>query len=507
MRHLALLLSCALAGCARHETASAPQHLDLPSYPGAPKSGKRAEPSREQPPASRDAKSSPFPTVHEHPLRNGLTAKIVEARALPVVQVRVVIRAGMGYAPKDPALAELTATMLKDGGTRSMTSAELLQRIEGLGADLSVNVGLDATTVSTAVTKERLREALAIVGEVVQSPRFDERELGKLRARAEGEAEDKLRANGQFTAMHQLMSELFDPGSPYHAYGMVPSEIAKVDAAKIREFHRRFYVPKNMSVILVGDVAEADAAAQIAKVFGGLAGGEPPALDFPAPKIPTGRRVIVVHRPKSAQSDVFVAGISIARRDEAWPAARVCNQVLGGGVAGRLFLDVREQRSLAYSAYSRVVELAHGAQPIVAYAGTQTPKTVDAVRGLLDNLQRVVDGGVSEPEVDTARRYLSDVFAIRMETIGAIADMVSELSTLGFANDYWDRYREAVRAVPASAASRIAPKLFQPDRALIVVAGDADLIASPLGAFGPVAVVDPERDFSEIHKTSGGHFE
>ncbi len=497
---LALLGALALVpACGDTVTASkGPAHADLTTYAPDGKEPTNSSSGRERPPASREARPSPFPAVRARTLKNGLSVAIVEAHALPIVQLRVVVRAGMGYAPKQPGLAELTGEMLKAGGTRSMTSAELLRRIEGLGADLSVDVDLDTTTIATGVTRTHFAEALAIVAEVVQSPRFDDTELGKLKARASDEAEDQLRSSGQFTAMHVLFHELYAEGSPYATYGALPSDIARIGPAAVRDFHKHFYVPKNVTVVVAGDVDGDAAAAQVEKAFGAMAGDAPPKLDFPTKAAAAKRRVIIAHRPKSAQSDVFVVGLGPARDASTWAETRVCNHVLGGGMAGRLFADVREQRSLAYSAYSRVVELAHGPQPVLAYAGTQTEKTADAVTGLLENEQRVVASGVTEHETEAARRYLSDVFAIRMETVGAIANMTAELAGLGLPYEYWDTYRAAVRATSPSAASAAAAKLYQPDTGLIVVAGDADAIGPALARFGEVTVVDPEKQFASI---------
>ena len=497
----ALVLPAVLSGWGCGETTASigPLHADLPTYsPAASGGASRAAAGRERPPASSEARPSPFPKAQAHTLKNGVTIVVVEAHALPIVQLRVVVRAGMGYAPKQPGLAELTGEMLKDGGTRSLTSAALLRRIEGLGADLSVDVGFDATTVATGVTRSHFDEALALLAEVVQAPRFDEGELAKLKARATDEAEDQLRSNGQFTAMHAVFRELYPDGSPYASYGALPADIAKVTPAAVRDFHRRFYVPSNVTVVVAGDVTFALASALVERAFGGLAGGAPPKVDFPEKPASAKRRVLVLHRPKSAQSDVFVAGLGPTRSATDWAEARVCNQILGGGMAGRLFADVREQRSLAYSAYSRVVELAHGAQPVLAYAGTQTEKTADAVLGLLENEERIVASGVTEDETRGARRYLSDVFAVRMETVGSIANMTAELTTLGLPYDYWDTYRGAVRATAAGAASAAAPKLYHPAAALVVVAGDADAIAPKLARYGEVTVLDPEHQFSSI---------
>ena len=92
------------------------------------------------------------------------------------------------------------------------------------------------------------------------------------------------------------------------------------------------------------------------------------------------------------QSDVIVTELlPRARHSPAWPDVRVAIQVLGAVGTGRLFVDVREKRSLAYRSDARAVELAHGPLPLLAYAGTQAPKTADAVQGLVEDLARMRD--------------------------------------------------------------------------------------------------------------------
>jgi zinc protease len=487
-----------LAACGPHAAASfGPNKVDIPAFdgvhraaPGAPILGAGAPPSGA-------SKESPFPAVATSKLANGLGVDVVTARALPIVQVRVLVRAGSGYGPT-PGVATLTGDMLKDGGTRAMSSAELLKRVETLGADLSVTTDFDATVLAIAVTKDQLPEALSILSQVVREPRFDGDELRKLKARTVDELEDDARSSGSYTATRLVFRELFPEKSAYGTYSLVPSEVARVDSSAVRDFHRRFYVPRATTLVFAGDVDEATAKALAERSFGTWTGGEPPRVELAPPHAPSGPRVLVAHRPKSVQSDVYVAMIAPARKTEGWPAVRVANQILGGGVASRLFSDVREQRSLAYRTSAQVLELAHGEQPLVVYAGTETGKTADAVTGLLENLARMVSSPPTPGETESARRYISDVFAIRMETIGSIADMVVTQETFGLPDGYWEAYRKQVRATEPVEAEAAAQKLYRTGQAIIVVAGDADVIAPALARFGEVTVVDPEKEFKTM---------
>ncbi len=494
-------VSACASGYQEEEPSLGPLKVDIPvkdTRPKARTSATRGSIVRESPPTSTASKESPFPKVVRTKLGNGLTVATMEAHTLPIVQIRLVVRVGMGYA-KVPGSVELTAQMLKDGGTRTMTSAALLQRIEALGASLSVDVGFDSTTFGLAVTKDKLSEAVGLLAELTMAPRFDPKELAKLKARESDEAEEALRGSGTFTATRVLFKELYGEQSPYARYAMLPSEIAKVSLADIKEVHKRFYVPKNATLILAGDI---DATAtQVAETkLGKWTGEEPPTTVFPPPaasKTRPTRRIVVCDRPKSAQSDVFLVNLAPERRAASWPALRVANQILGGGVASRLFTDVREQRSLAYSARSQIIELANGEQPLLAYAGTETKKTALALQGLLENFDKMKQG-VTATESETARRYLSDIFAIRMETLGAIADMVVIEETLRLPPGYWDKYRQELRAVDAGGASSAASTIVRPELAVVVVAGDAEVITPALSHFGEVVVVNPEAEFKVV---------
>jgi zinc protease len=464
--------------------------------------------NKQQPPPPLEAKPSPFPAVSKRTLPNGLRLSVVESHALPLIEVRVVIHAGMGFGP--PAVGEITATMLKEGGTRAHSASQVIRRIETLGSSLNVNVGWDATELSMGVVRGQLGQAADILGEVLRTPRFDTTELARVKSRMSDEAKDDARSSGTWSANRVLFHALYPAGSPYAVYGAVPAEIARVDAATIRSFYGRLYVPSNVEIIVAGDVNAQAVAATIDRAFGDWktpGAPAPIALEFREPEAPGTTRVVVASRPHSVQSDIVVTQLLPALHSATWAADRVALQVFGGGLTGRLFEYVREKRSLAYSASAHPDELAHDAQPLFAYAGTQAPKTADAVQAVLDTLSGMRASPPRDDEVTEAKRYLGGIFAVRMETIGAISDMVAQLRELGLPDDYWDTYRAALGAVTTADVDAAAASVFTPDHLLIIVAGDADVVAAPLARFGDVTVVDPEHDFRvlrTISKSAGG---
>ena len=102
----------------------------------------------------------------------------------------------------------------------------------------------------------------------------------------------------------------------------------------------------------------------------------------------------------------------------------------------------------------------------------------------------------SSEELERGARYLADSFAFKMETAGAVADLTSRLLVLGLPDETYDEYRRAVRALEADAIARAGSHAYRPDSLVVVVAGDAAVIASTLTRFGAVSVLDPEHEFS-----------
>jgi predicted Zn-dependent peptidase len=216
-----------------------------------------------------------------------------------------------------------------------------------------------------------------------------------------------------------------------------------------------------------------------------------PVYDDP-PK-PTDRTILVVDRPGSVQSVIYMGNLAIRRAEREWIPLVVANQVLGGSAASRLFMDLREKRSLTYGAYSAVAERVDTG-PFVAYSSVRTEVTTEAVGALFEHLERINQEPAGAEELKNAKRYLSDSFPLKVDTPGKLADLVVQLRTFGLPSDYWDNYRQWIRKTSASEAYYVARNYIRPKDALVVIVGQAADFAPSLGQFGPVTVVSPDGE-------------
>jgi zinc protease len=493
--HLALLV--ALGGCSASKTAAPPRATPAPppvlpveSVPVAPLS---------EPPPSGITPTTPFPPVTHRRLENGLELAVLTRSTFPVIELRLIVRSGQATDGSQPGLAALTGRLLKDGGAGRFTSRELAERSEALGSRLSISTDRDSTRIGLGVTKGDLGPALEILQAVAKSPRFSAEEFKKLRQREIDRVKDRARTSPAWLGAMALYRELYElPVSihPYARFDTLPGDLSRIELADAKRWYKTHVTPENATLVVAGDVTADEVERAATEWLGTWRGARPAPESFPDPHGPETRALLVVDRPGSTQSNVLVGTLGPERSNPAYPALMAANQIVGGGTAGRLFLDVREKRSLAYNTSSWVEEPAHGPMPMVLSAGTQTSKTAETVAALLEHFARLGESTPTEEELERATRYLSDSFLFKMETAGALADLQGRLIVLGLPDETYDEYRRAVRDLDAARVTATAGRYFKKGAEVIVVVGDASAIAKPLARFGKVSILDPEQDFA-----------
>jgi zinc protease len=446
---------------------------------------------RETPPSPGEAKDISLPPVQVSSLDNGLQLNTIVTDQLPVVYATLVIRSGgESDPPKLPGLTGLVAQMLKEGTTKR-SSAEIAEEIEFLGADLWASSDEENTYIGVRALAEQFDTVMAILGEVAGTPAFSTKELEKLKRReldrlALSEREPRYIARRTF--YRQLYGQ-----HPYGTVDTTPRAVKRVRRQDLVRWHREHFVGKNAFLVVAGDVDPDRVAEAAQKTLGSWNAGKRSAPTYSEPPKPTNRNILVVDRPGSVQSVIYLGNLAIARANREWIPLMVSNQVLGGSAASRLFMDLRERRSLTYGAYSSIGERVD-IGPFVAYASVRTEVTTEAIGAFFEHLERIHLEQAEPEELVNAKRYLSDSFPLKVDTPGKLAELVVELRTFGLADDYWDRYRQAIRKTSASEAQYVARSYIRPNDSLVVIVGQAADFAQSLQQFGPVTVVSPDGE-------------
>jgi zinc protease len=435
-----------------------------------------------------------FPRIERRTLPNGMRLVVAPVNKLPLATVIAVVEAGAAAEPAGKeGVAALTARLLPEGAA-GLDGAALTDRFERIGTSVESNADWDITAVSLTALAKQLPEALALVRDLLRAPEFPEREVARLKEERLAELLQQ-RAEPRGLADEQFARALYQPSARYAspADGDAAS-VRGLTRDDVRAFYAARYRAAATTLVIAGDVTMAQASALADELFGDWTGDRPadtvPEIDAVQP----GRLTRVVAKADAPQSEVRVGHIGLPRSAPDYFDAMVMNAVLGGLFSSRINLNLREEHGYTYGAFSGF-EWRRGAGPFVVSTAVKSDVTAAAVREILGEIERMRYEEIGEEELTLATSYLDGVFPIRYETTSAIAGALANLVIHDLPDDYYDRYREHVRAVTTRGVLHAAQTRLHPDQLRIVVVGDPAVIAAPLGEMtGMTAdVVSPDQ--------------
>lgn len=441
-----------------------------------------------EPPQAGELRPLPFPEVQQVTLQNGLTLLVVENHRLPILSVRLSMRAG---SRDDPSGMEGLASMvgeLMTKGTPRRTADQIAAEIEGVGGSLSAGAGADFFSVFTTVLSENAELAFDLMSDVLLNATYPDEELELARTRT----------------LSALQVEKSDPGSLAgryfqkalygdHPYGRQPTEESTRSLTReaVRSWAGTHLKPRGSLLVLAGDVAMSDAR-RLAERYLGAWRGTAPNVRYASPPSLRPTAITLVHRPGSAQSNILVGNLATRPiGDGTYYAVEVANKVLGGGADARLFMILREEKGWTYGAYSGVPTRKDGGY-FQASAEVRTPVTDSALVELMHQIRRVRTEAIADSEMAAAKGYLVGSYPLDIQTPQQIASQVASAILLDRGIDFVRTYGQKVDAVTPTQATTAARRVFQPDSAVIVVVGDGQALYDKLRVIAPVSVIDVE---------------
>lgn len=410
------------------------------------------------------------PIAHREVLPNGIVLLVAERPGVPIVAVRVFLRAGAAFEPKDRAgLANLTGALLTRGTARR-TGPELDSAIEFVGGSLEAGAGRDGLTASLSILKRDLTLGLDLLGEVVLSPTFPAEELK--RKAAQIQAAIKRSEEDPGTVAGRALARLVFANHPYGTpiEGTIES-VGKLTRDDVVDFHRTHVRPDTTIVAVVGDITVDEARGEILKRFGGWTRPATPAPSVsPAPGGGPPRSETITK--DLTQATILLGRQAVRQVDPDYFPLAVASYILGGGSASRLYGRVREEGGLAYAVFSYVSPGRYGAAFTVS-AQTRTAETAKVIDILRAELGRMTRDPVKDDELKLAKDYLIGSFPLRLDTTAKVADFVIAIEEQGLGLDYADRYKASIAKVTAADVHRVAQKFFAPDTFNQVIVGAA----------------------------------
>lgn len=414
--------------------------------------------------AGRPGEAGDHP-VHREVLENGVRLLIKENHAVPLVALRSVMLGGLAFeTSRTNGTSDFVGTLLTRG-TRRRSAQQIAEEIERIAGSIEGHSGRNSLGVEIEVLRPHLNQAVDLMADVLLEPAFPVKEIEQQRIdtlAAIRRREDNLAGY----AIDQFTATLYDR-HPYRFNTLGTARTVNAITRKsLREFYARVAVPENLVIAVVGDVDAKAVTARFRRAFGRMRPGafRRPRTARPAP--PPARRMRELNRDK-AQAHLVYGFLGTTVRDPDKYALDVMSAVLAGQ-GGRLFLELRDRQSLAYTVTSFSVE---GTDPgyVAVYMGTSPEKTDRAIAGVRKELARVTREPVAEEELARAKRSLVGGYEIDLQRASAQAAQLALNELYGLGLEEYRGYPEKILAVTAGDVRRVAKKYLTLSRPVITL--------------------------------------
>lgn len=432
-----------------------------------------------------------FPLPDESVTVNGIRLLSYAVPGQYVISLRLVVPLSLTDEPPElEGVAAMTARLL-DEGTLAHSSEEFAELMERTGMALGASVSDGALSVDVDVPQRFLPQALELLRQALAEPAFPEDEVRRILRSRLAEIEQE-RASAPHRAARELTATLWAPTerAARPAAG-TPATVSAITRDHVVAFHRAHVGPRGATLVVAGDLGDADVTAVVDAGLGDWANPDHQPATPPRPPLPAGggARVVLVDRPGSVQSELSVAVPGPDRSVETgWAPYPVLSFIVGGSPSARVDAVLREDKGYTYGIRSAFRPRARGGSFVTA-GSVRADATVDALRLLVDILDKAREG-FSDSEIRAGVDYVVQTAPGRYATADAVADEASALAIEGLPLDFQTTTLAAMRELD-EARLRTAYSDVATGEWVVVVVGDAASLREGVEALGlgPVTVV------------------
>ncbi len=397
--------------------------------------------------------------IYRLQLDNGIIILVVENPVADIIATRCFLRSGSSCDPIDkPGVANLVAALLTKG-TSQLSSAQIAEQIESVGASCGADAAADYFLVSLKTVSGDFPPLFALLAQLMRSPSFPP---------AEVELEKRLVLQGIRQAQEQPFSVAFkglrEAMYLSHPYGNsalgTPESVSQITPEDLKIFHQTYFRPDNLVISICGRITVNEVLSLVKQEWGDwtIPADPIPPLVFPSISSRESPPPII-QAQETQQSIVMVGywGASVCSRDYA--ALKLLNTYLGNGLSSRLFVQLREKRGLAYDV-SALYPTRQDLSQFVVYMGTAPSNTEIALNSLQGEVERLTKVTLTPEELTTSQNKLLGQYALGKQSNAQIAQVLGWYETIGLGIDFDHHFQEAIAAVTIDDILAIAQTYF-----------------------------------------------
>lgn len=273
---------------------------------------------------------------------NGIPLFIIPEVRQDILKIELIFQSGKWYEPK-PGISHFTSNMLEKG-TERLSSSELAEMFDRMGAHIEISAGYDHTAVSVYALRKNWKEATELFSEMIRTPSFDEEELELMKSIFL----QNLKINKEKTSfvVSQLIRKMIYGAHPYGT-SLEEADVDAVQTDALRQFHRSNFRPAAIFVTTHPAVT----AEEIIARFSLMTPATPDIGQLPV--VTSGEKIEHIAKA-GVQTSLRLGKRSLNRKDQHYPDLLLFNHILGGYFGSRLMRNIREEKGLTYGIYSSI---------------------------------------------------------------------------------------------------------------------------------------------------------
>lgn len=445
------------------------------------------------------------PAIWHAELHNGVRVSGTPFSELPVTTLRLALPAGrMHEGLSQLGLASLAAEVWNEG-TRKLTTTELADALDALGADLSVQSDDDEITLSLSVLDRHLPAAVELFADLLLEPRLDRSDFERKQAQRLT-AIDTRGDNIGGVARTVWSRLIFGAGTIEGAPPLgTRATVERLTIEDVRRWQKDALARPGARLVVASSLDAEGVRELLAPLVARWPRSTEPSLAMAAVEAsasaPLAARVFLVDKPGAAQSEVRVGTMSVASTDPDWWALQVLNHVLGGAFTSRINLNLREAKGWTYGARTGFAGGLRPA-PFAASASVEREHTAPAVAEMLKELESMRSGPTAQ-ELEFAQSSLTQAQLRQYESARARLGLVDSVSLYGWPDDFVERRLIELDGLGTERLASLAQRHLRPAEAIVLVVGDKSEVLGGLGELGLGPVVELDIDGQPIAPSDG----
>jgi len=370
------------------------------------------------------------------------------------------------FNPAKPLLNMAVNTMLNDG-TKTLTGAQIADKIDFYGAFLQVEYGYDHSEVTLYSLNKHLPSTLPVIMDILTNSIFPEKELETFIRNQQQKLQVSLQKN-DVLARRNFNKALY--GDTIYGYAAVADDYKTLHRDDMLVHYQQMYQPSNCTIVIAGKI-EQETLDLLKDTFDSNWTNSEKTADINQPELnPAAEHFYFTEKPDALQSAIRMGMPLINRTHPDFPSLQVLNTVLGGYFGSRLMANIREDKGYTYGIGSGMSSLKHAGALFIA-----TEVGADVCKAAINEIEKEINilktELIPEEELTLVRNYMLGSLLGSLENVFSHADKFKNLYFSGLDYEYYDNYTETIRNITSDDLIKLAVKYLDFESFYKVIVG------------------------------------